>query len=285
MNNIFTSNFNVLPDWDMFQTALPEYAGLHAAGRCISGGPIYITDTPHEHSLPLITQMSATSIRDTNRAVILRPALVSLPLDPYVAYNSNRLLKLSTRFGAVSMLAIFNVSREENSELISLPEFQGLDEERLYVIRQHTTGKIFGPATPMSDKTLVALTLQVAGWEFLSAVPISRRDGFDVAVLGLVGQLAGAAAVTYSWTGDDGNLTMCQVTLKALGMLGFYVSDLADRKIDDMFVTLSGKPVPVHTVKKSAKDKTVLEVDVEMAWKELELSTRWSNECVVKLFL
>jgi hypothetical protein len=206
----------------MFQTTLPEYAGLHAAGRCISGGPIYITDSPGAHSMSLITAMSAISVRDANRAVVLRPAVVSLPLDPYIAYNSNRLLKLSTIFGSASMLAVFNVSREENAELIALPEFKGLDEERLYVIRQHTTGKIFGPATPVSDKTLVALMLQVAGWEFLSAVPVSQREGFDVAVLGLVSQLTGAAAVTYTWIGKDGAMTMVQVTLKALGVLGMF---------------------------------------------------------------
>jgi hypothetical protein len=66
---------------------------------------------------------------------------------------------------------------------------------------------------------------------------------------------------------------------------GFYVSDLEGRKIEDMFMTLSGKPVPVHTVNKSKKDPTVLEVDVEAAWKELGLTTRWSNEVVIKLFL
>lgn len=286
MNNIFTSNFNVLPDWDMFQTSLPEYAGLHAAGRCISGGPIYITDSPYSHSLPLINRMSATSIRPPNRATILRPALVSLPLDPYIRYNSNRLLKISTVFNTAAMLAVFNVSQDENSELISLPEFTHLEEDRLYVLRQHSTGKIFGPASPVSDRTLLSLTLPVAGWEFLSALPVTRSEaGFDVAVLGLTGQLTGAAAVAYSWIGKDGAMTLVQATLKALGVLGIYVSDLKERRVIDMFVTILGKPVPVETVRKSKSEETLLEVDVLAAWKKLNLHTRWANEVVVKVFL
>lgn len=220
MNNIYTSYLNVLPDWDMFQTSLPEYAGLHAAGRCISGGPIYITDTPGSHSLPLIEQMGATSIREPNRLVVLRPAAASIPLDPYVAYNSNRLLKVRSAYGAVSMMAVFNVSTDENSELISLSEFENILDGKEYVVRAQTTGEIFGPATPGSDKVLVSLTLQVAGWEFLSAVPVTKRADFEVGVIGLVSQLAGAAAVTQTWIGDDGTLTKIQVQLKALGTLG-----------------------------------------------------------------
>jgi hypothetical protein len=60
---------------------------------------------------------------------------------------------------------------------------------------------------------------------------------------------------------------------------------LKTRKIDDLFVTIAGTPVPVYTVTKSRKDPAVLEVDIKAAWKELGLRTRWSNEVVVKLFL
>ncbi|KAF8540984.1 glycoside hydrolase superfamily [Trichophaea hybrida] len=285
MNNIFTNHLNCLPDWDMFQTSLPVYGGVHAAGRCISGGPIYITDSPGSHSVPILNQMSAASVREPDRLIVLRPSRISLPLDPYVAYNGNRLLKLATIFGSTSMLAVFNVSSCENSELISLLEFRGLKEKTLYVVRQQSTGKIFGPATTATDNTLVSLTLAVAGWEFLSAFPVQSRGSFEVGVLGLVSQLAGAAGVVDSLVADDGKVTAVSVTVKALGVLGFYISDLKTRKIDDLFVTIANTPVPVHTVTKSQMDSTVLEVDIETAWREKGLRTRWSNEVVVKLFL
>ena len=208
----------------MFQTTLPTFASVHAAGRCISGGPIYITDTPGSHSMPIIHQMAATSIRDNSRAIVLRPSTVSLPVDPYVPYNGRRFLKLATEFGSSSLLAVFNVSQVETSGLITLSEFQGLerDANNKYVVRQQSTGKIFGPTTSALDSTLISLTLPVAGWEFLSAFPVHRGDGFDVGALGLVSQLAGAAAVLACLVEKDGTLTKVTVRVKALGILGLY---------------------------------------------------------------
>src|SRR5271163_4632165 len=51
-NALLVQHLNVLPDWDMFQTSHP-YSGFHAAARCISGGPIYITDSPGQHNVSL----------------------------------------------------------------------------------------------------------------------------------------------------------------------------------------------------------------------------------------
>ncbi|KAF8416797.1 glycoside hydrolase superfamily [Terfezia claveryi] len=61
MNNLYTSHLGALPDWDMFQSSLTNYGSMHAAARCISGGPIYITDSPGRHNLNLIKQMSAST--------------------------------------------------------------------------------------------------------------------------------------------------------------------------------------------------------------------------------
>jgi Raffinose synthase or seed imbibition protein Sip1 len=69
-NTLFVQHLNVLPDWDMFQTSHP-YSSFHAAARCVSGGPIYITDTPGEHDLNLIAQITAENVR--GQTVILRP--------------------------------------------------------------------------------------------------------------------------------------------------------------------------------------------------------------------
>ena len=126
MNNIYTSRLNVLPDWDMFQTTLPEYASFHAAGRCISGGPIYITDTPGSHSMRLIRQMAAVSPRDPNRLVLLRPYNATQPLSPYIGYKSSLFLKISAILSQATLLAIFNVSATEHTELIPLRDLDVL---------------------------------------------------------------------------------------------------------------------------------------------------------------
>lgn len=50
-------------------------------------------------------------------------------------------------------------------------------------------------------------------------------------------------------------------------------------------ITIQGKVLPVHTVTISKVDKHVLEVDVETAWKELDLEAGWSNEVEVKIYI
>jgi len=41
LNNLWSSNLGIRPDWDMFQS-YHRYGNFHAAARAISGGPIYI---------------------------------------------------------------------------------------------------------------------------------------------------------------------------------------------------------------------------------------------------
>ena len=67
--------------------------------------------------------------------------------------------------------------------------------------------------------------------------------------------------------------------------LGIYISDLAKRSIeDDFLITILGKIIPFHTVKSQAAN-CVLEVDVERAWKEMDLDSGWSNEVAVEIFV
>ncbi|MDX1935050.1 MAG: Sip1-related alpha-galactosidase [Capsulimonadales bacterium] len=45
-----------LPDWDMFQSGHPAGA-FHAAGRALSGGPIYVSDKPGTHDVELLKKL------------------------------------------------------------------------------------------------------------------------------------------------------------------------------------------------------------------------------------
>lgn len=67
--------------------------------------------------------------------------------------------------------------------------------------------------------------------------------------------------------------------------IGFYISDLASRDISKLLITMSGNVIPLNTVKKSAQSDTVLEVDIDAAWKRLGLSAGWSNEVTVVLYI
>ncbi len=110
-NSVFTQYLNIVPDWDMFQTA-HDYASFHAAGRCVSGGPIYITDVPGQHDIDLINQMTGKTPRGDT--VILRAQTIGKSTSAYNSYEDPVLLKVNTYVGmahsGVSILGVFNVS-------------------------------------------------------------------------------------------------------------------------------------------------------------------------------
>lgn len=95
-NALLTRHLNVLPDWDMFQTD-HDYSGFHAAARCISGGPIYITDVPGKHNIDLLKQMTGKTTR--GKTVIFRTSVVGRSIDTYIGYHDNILLKIGTYHG------------------------------------------------------------------------------------------------------------------------------------------------------------------------------------------
>lgn len=97
-NSLFTRYLNVVPDWDMFQTK-HEYAGFHAAARCVSGGPIYITDVPGEHDMDLIKSMTGVTVR--GKTVVFRPSVVGRSVGAFVGFHDGRLLKIGSYHGTL----------------------------------------------------------------------------------------------------------------------------------------------------------------------------------------
>ena len=289
-NSLLTSHLNILPDWDMFQTSHP-YSSFHAAGRCVSGGPIYFTDEPGQHNLDLIAQMTARTIQ--GKTIILRPSVIGKAVGVYTAYEEERLLKVGTFNGGVGgtgILGLFNVSERPLSELVNLNTFPGVSHEEEYVVRSHTTGEVTHPMKLDNETPVISLEVEVKGYEILSSYPLlvfPTPDSSDsatpsstkVAVLGLLGKMTGAAAVVRSETRleSKGRLHI-EVTLKALGTLGIYLSSLHGKSVEgDVMVMISEMVVPVHTVS-IAEEAPVLEVDVETAWGEMGLEAGWSNE-------
>jgi hypothetical protein len=85
------------------------------------------------------------------------------------------------------------------------------------------------------------------------------------------------------------------VSLKALGVLGIWMSGLKGKSVDEnVMVMILGKVVPKERV--GVKDVElpdseekgmagILEVDVEGAWKDMELDPGWSNEVRAEVFV
>ncbi|KAL4929930.1 putative raffinose synthase protein Sip1 [Aspergillus undulatus] len=298
-NALLTRYLNVLPDWDMFQTSHP-YAAFHAAARCVSGGPIYITDTPAQHNILLIKQMTAPTIQDT--IIILRPALVGRTLDMYESIDEGHILRIGTYHGGAGtgsgIMGLFNVSSSTKSTIVPVTDFPGVyassssppndpEKEKSYIVRAHRSGKI---ADALTASSTVAIRLHKKEWEILTAYPahlftLKDNTTTNIAILGLLGKMAGVAALVNSgvYIGTNGRLKI-DVALKALGVLGIYFSNLPSWDIDEHFMVLiSGKPVPRKTVWK--EDRKVLAVDVEEAWKGMELSAGWGGEVWVSVLV
>ena len=303
-NALLTRFLNVLPDWDMFQTNHP-YASFHAAARCVSGGPIYITDEPGKHDIAVINQMTAPTTHGTT--VILRPSIVGRAMDMYHDYNEGHVLSVGTYTGYArtgsGILCLFNTQDAESSKMVSLRDFPGIHEgsDGQYIVRAHTSGRVTDPMHPGEASSLVMIELSQKGWEILTAYPTksftlkgsrgcgsSNNNLTHVAVLGLLGKMTGAAAVVSSeiFIVENGRLRF-DVALKALGTLGIYFSDLEDHSIARNFIVMiAGRVVPRKTVwKEGGEGAKVLAVDVLSAWKAMGLDSGWGNEAIVQVFV
>ncbi|KAH6672181.1 glycoside hydrolase superfamily [Halenospora varia] len=293
-NALFTQHLNLIPDWDMFQT-VHDYSGFHAAARCVSGGPIYITDVPGQHDLDLIGQMSGPTVR--GKTVIFRPSVVGKSLDQYNGYHDDNLLAVGTYHGAAvtgtGMIGFFNVSQRPLSELIPLSKFPGVIEAQLYIVRAHRSGLVSKPIQVVDKTSLLFVSLGIRGYDILSAYPLrgfvdeKKEETTWIANLGLIGKMAAPAAIVDNRiTKLENGKIVIDTDLKALGVLGIYVSTLPQISWkDSMMITILGNPLPVHTISVSKVDEHVLEIDTETAWKELNLTSGWSNEVEVKIYI
>lgn len=216
----------------MFQTSHP-YSSFHAAGRCISGGPVYFTDEPGKHDIDLIAQMTARTT--LGKTVILRPTVIGKTTSIYTAYEEDRLLRVGTFSGGrgtgTGILGIFNISQRPLSEFVNLNGFPGVEAGEQYIIRGHTTGEISHAIRLDETNAVISLEVDVKGWEILSAYHLNSftikgtQDRqpwtISIAILGLLGKMTGAAAVLNSEMRVDakGRLHV-STSIKALGILG-----------------------------------------------------------------
>lgn len=95
-NAVFMQHLNAIQDWDMFQTK-HDYGAFHAAARCVSGGPVYITDVPGQHDMDLIRQISGKTTR--GKTVVFRPSVVGKSISPLSGYHDDILLKVGGYHG------------------------------------------------------------------------------------------------------------------------------------------------------------------------------------------
>lgn len=204
-------SFLIRIDWDMFQTSLPDYASLHAAARCLSGGPIFITDSPGSHNIEVISSMVSMALPPNSPMLVLRPDRMAHAVDPYLGYRSNRLLCIQNMCskGTTYLLGVFNLAAVRLTEIVR--GFWPKDGD--WVVWGHKSGRV---ETVRAD--LLVVDLEMWGWEVFTASQVYH----GVAVLGLKGNITGAAAVA-SWSLRKGDgYKVVEAEVKALGKLGRY---------------------------------------------------------------
>lgn len=243
-NAIFTQYLNVVPDWDMFQTQ-HQFGGFHAAARCVSGGPIYITDEPGCHNLALINEIVGE--KPQGRSIILRPDVTGKSTSAYTRYQSKSALKISSYHGTdliyslssaftntllgswgtgSPLLGIFNMVSEPLVELIPLSTFSGVVPDVSYIIRSHLSKRITSPLKISGADTLLTIALGGHGYDVLSAFPITVVNGrrfqhLSIANMGILGKMTGCAAIVSNTIRllTNGNV-LIETQLRVLGTLG-----------------------------------------------------------------
>ena len=264
-NALLTQHLNTLPDWDMFQTS-HAYSSYHGAARAISGGPVLITDTPGEHGLELINQMTATT--PSGKQIALRPA-VATALDFFNSFHTGPLLKVATHTTTgAGIIGCFNAGEGEREALVPYADFQRAagKSDKAMVVRSFRTGQVFTFDTPLSR--LVKMRLEPRGWDILTASPLVSvgPENLSVAVMGLLDKMSGAAGVTN--IEPSATESAIQVDIKALGKLGLLVNSA---KTNSVKVSVDDAAVDEKYISSevcAGDNSKLFSIDVGAWWKE-----------------
>lgn len=201
------------PDWDMFHSRHP-FASFHAAGRAISGGPIYVSDKPGHHDAALLRKLvlsDGTVLRPDRPATLTTDSLFADPT------REDAPLKVwsTTRGGQTGILGLFNCRHDpERPKVIRASACPGdvptLASAERYAVYAHGTGTL----SIAARWERLFFDLPQAGWELLTVVPVVA----DTAILGLVDLMVGSAAVLAQTSREKS----IEVLLREGGVLGLH---------------------------------------------------------------
>lgn len=202
------------PDWDMFQSA-HAFGAFHAAGRAVSGGPVYVSDKPGEHDLALLRGLVCSD------GSVLRadgpglPTLDTLCADPTREPVPLEIWNRSGRAGIIGVFhALYAAGRAQPvTGEVRPTDVRGLDGERFacyafQAARLDVVGR----------RDAVSFRLDEAQFELFWLMPIER----EFAPLGLAGKLNGPKALLAIDWGADGR--RCSVAVRDGGTFLAYAA-------------------------------------------------------------
>jgi raffinose synthase len=193
------------PDWDMFQSAHPM-GSFHAAGRAVSGGPVYVSDTPDAHDFDVLRRLVLSD------GTVLRADRVGRPTRDCLFANVTRdpvLLKVFNYNRDCAVLGVFNANyhrneaqRQEIEGSVSPSDAPDLKGDGFVAFAQQAD-RLW--RCRLNDRE--PMKLAEGAWEIVSFAPVEH----GLAVFGLADKLNSAGAVTArKWNGKN----RCTITLR-----------------------------------------------------------------------
>lgn len=182
----------VMPDWDMFESGHPAGA-FHAAGRAVSGAPVFVSDKPGSQDFGLLRKLVLPDGRTLRADLPGRPTQDCLLVDPTKEDVLYKIWSLNEDAGVVGA---FNCRYSGEAGAGASPivvrgavrpaDIAGLEADR-YVVYAHTRREM----RTLEPQEGWELELPELGYEVFTIVPI--RAG--VAPLGLVDFMNSAGAI------------------------------------------------------------------------------------------
>ena len=183
------------PDWDMFQSNHP-WGAYHAAGRAVSGSPLYVSDKVDGHDFILLRKLvlsDGTVLRCSNIGRPTRDCLCTNPTTDDVV------LKVFNYNLDAGIIGAFNGRYEGEKKPVTVRGFiSPIDVEGLrgasfacYAQQSKTLKK-------MARKVRAPITLKQGAWELYTLIPIDK----GIAPIGLADKFNSAGAITAKgWNG------------------------------------------------------------------------------------
>jgi len=190
-------------DWDMFQSG-HAMGAYHAAGRAVSGAPIYVSDKPGAHSAAVLRKLVCSD------GSVLRCLDLGRPTPDCLYHDCTRedvLLKIFNRNTHGHVVGVFNAryhaderERKAISGGMSPAEIPGISGQD-FVMHAHNSGLV----SRSGREGRLSVILNELSFEVITVVPVVN----GVAAIGLVDKFnASGAIVAQRWDGDALDLSL-----------------------------------------------------------------------------
>lgn len=237
-NCLYTRHMSAYLDFDMFQTRPPPWVNsperapaMHAAARCLSGGPIYITDAVGYHDSQLIRQMAYPG---KSGDFILQFPQPPIPISIYTPFEAKTLHWVYNYKGERSLVVgAFNFSHECIGEDVMIAINSAVQRVHYscqkFAVRSHKSSSLVDP-------TSAYRCLAPLDFDLFTVAPIhtvkhsqSIRES-EIACFGMVSHMTGILALDGWQVRDHGFNKVCaSIRASAGGYCAIYVSRLPSK--------------------------------------------------------